>query len=130
VVTFLGFGSGGGPEIDGEWDGQPRNCGDWLREAMARASFSMYQSYLGMAGNPIEWTDRYALSDRTPEEESAAPHENDDSHGFAHYNSRISDLTPRGQRHSGGDAFISHEVCAKDDLAHFQRGRLHAAVDE
>ena len=28
----------------------------------------MYQSYLGMPGTPIEWTDRYALSDVSREE--------------------------------------------------------------
>src|SRR6266851_9074202 len=37
-------------------------------ESMARTSFAMYQSYLGMPGSPIEWTDRYALSDMTREE--------------------------------------------------------------
>ena len=28
-------------------------------EQMARASWAMYQSYLGMPGNPVEYTDRY-----------------------------------------------------------------------
>jgi D-amino-acid oxidase len=65
-------------------------------ESMARTSFAMYQSYLGMPGNPIEWTDRYALSDLT-HEESAAQSQRGGSHGFAHYNDRIADLTPRSQ---------------------------------
>src|SRR5450631_163276 len=34
-----------------------------LWEKMTRTSFHMYESYLGMAGNPVEWTDRYSLSD-------------------------------------------------------------------
>src|SRR5229473_4895684 len=41
-------------------------------ESMARTSFAMYQSYLGMPGSPIEWTDRYDLSDRAPGEHSSA----------------------------------------------------------
>lgn len=63
-------------------------------ERMARTSFSMYQSYLGAPGTPIEWTDRYKLDDeigghaahRTAEEEQ---------HDFATYRERIRDLTPR-----------------------------------
>jgi D-amino-acid oxidase len=34
-----------------------------LWEQMARTSFKTYRSYLGLPGNPVEWTDRYALSD-------------------------------------------------------------------
>jgi glycine/D-amino acid oxidase-like deaminating enzyme len=65
-------------------------------ESMARTSFSMYQSYLGMPGAPIEWTDRYALSDMTHEQTSAQMHRVD-SHDFAHYQERIADITPRSQ---------------------------------
>ena len=66
-------------------------------EAMARTSFAMYQSYLGMAGDPIEWTDRYALSDHPPAESNDSRPDAGDTHGFAHLNSRIADLTPRPQ---------------------------------
>src|SRR5262249_17175172 len=34
-------------------------------EQMARKSFHTYESYLGLAGNPVEWTDRYAVSDES-----------------------------------------------------------------
>jgi len=34
-------------------------------ERMARTSFAMYQSYLGIAGTPVEWTDRYIFSKYT-----------------------------------------------------------------
>src|SRR5580704_16378482 len=38
-----------------------------LWEKMCRTSFHMYESYLGMAGNPVEWTDRYfGLSEVSP----------------------------------------------------------------
>jgi glycine/D-amino acid oxidase-like deaminating enzyme len=65
-----------------------------LWESMARSSFAMYQSYVGMPGNPIEWTDRYNLSDYSPEQEAAMP-DTGDHHGFVRYRSRIADLTPR-----------------------------------
>ena len=38
--------SAAAPEFGAQW------------EAMARASFAMYQSYLGLPGTPVEWTDR------------------------------------------------------------------------
>jgi D-amino-acid oxidase len=60
-------------------------------EKMARVSFAMYQSYLGAAGTPIEWTDRYFLRDESDASEYA------DSHGFVDYNDRITDLTPPSQ---------------------------------
>jgi hypothetical protein len=63
---------------------------------MCRNSFHTYESYLGMAGNPVEWIDRYMLSDGSP----AVPQTNrrrDDTLDFAHYQNRVSDLTPRSQ---------------------------------
>jgi D-amino-acid oxidase len=71
-----------------------------LWEKMCRTSFRMYESYLGVAGNPIEWTDRYTLSDdemgpgrRRPRVAAGDATELD----FAHYQERIADLTPRSQ---------------------------------
>ncbi|MBS1822755.1 MAG: FAD-dependent oxidoreductase [Acidobacteria bacterium] len=65
-------------------------------ESMARTSFAMYQSYLGMPGTPIEWTDRYALSDMT-RKESAALDDEGNTHGFVHYADRLADITPRSR---------------------------------
>jgi len=69
-------------------------------EKMARTSWSMYQSYLGMPGNPIEYTDRYFLSDdenRTREQAAAAARKPDDPLDFARLNHLIDDLTPSFQ---------------------------------
>ena len=77
-------------------------------EAMARTSFAMYQSYLGSAGTPIEWTDRYILRDdpiqsrrpfartgaRTGAKTGASPAA---GHDFAYYSDRIVDITPGAQ---------------------------------
>src|SRR4029079_15935829 len=46
----------------------PRCGAEW--EAMARTSFAMYQSYLGLPGSPIESTDSYMLSDTAPSDGS------------------------------------------------------------
>jgi glycine/D-amino acid oxidase-like deaminating enzyme len=62
-----------------------------LWEQMARISFKTYRSYLGLPGSPVEWNDRYILSDqpRAPDG-PLAPGELD----FADYGERIRDITP------------------------------------
>lgn len=75
-------------------------------ESMARTSFSMYQSYLGAAGSPIEWTDRYTLADEAPpppgNSKVNAAGDTETRHDFIHLNSRIADLTPRPQMMPAG----------------------------
>src|SRR5258706_553292 len=65
-----------------------------LWEKMCRTSFHVYESYLGMAGNPVEWMDRYALSDVAPGQAQAGGQRNDPL-GFARYQDRVADITPR-----------------------------------
>ena len=60
-------------------------------EAMARTSFAMYMSYIGVAGTPVEWTDRYSLHDDEPRQDHT-PAVRD----YAEYSDRIADLTPQG----------------------------------
>lgn len=68
-------------------------------EAMARASFAYYQSFLGLPGTPVEWTDRYALSDtpwgeaRVAETVPAPDSARRDS--FLRLDARLADITPR-----------------------------------
>ncbi len=73
-------------------------------ESMARASFFFYQSFYGSPGSPVEWTDRWSLSDHPPRHEDGPPDPNlatnptsrrEAEHDFIHLNSRIADLTPR-----------------------------------
>ncbi len=66
---------------------------DW--ERMARTSFSLYQSYLGAAGTPIEWTDRYFLLDEGPSTGGRVVAEESGGHDFARYRDSIADLTPK-----------------------------------
>ena len=37
-------------------------------EQMARASFKTYRSYLGLPGDPVQWIDRYNVSDFAPDD--------------------------------------------------------------
>jgi glycine/D-amino acid oxidase-like deaminating enzyme len=67
-----------------------------LWEKMCRKSFHTYESFLGMAGNPVEWTDRYMLSDISAAERHAS-RRRDDRLDFAHYQDRVDDLTPGSQ---------------------------------
>jgi D-amino-acid oxidase len=65
-----------------------------LWEKMCRYSFHTFESYLGMAGNPVEWTDRYLLSDGRRDDAEA---DRDEELDFAAYHDRVTDLTPRFQ---------------------------------
>jgi len=67
-----------------------------LWEQMARFSFKTYRQYLGLPGTPVEWTDRYTLSDVPPEQAEAEVQKPGDL-VFGQYSDRISDLTPRAQ---------------------------------
>jgi glycine/D-amino acid oxidase-like deaminating enzyme len=64
-----------------------------LWEKMCRTSFHTYESYLGLTGNPVEWTDRYFLSDHDSPERANG--ERTDALDFAEYRDRVADLTPR-----------------------------------
>jgi D-amino-acid oxidase len=62
-------------------------------EKMARTTFAMYASYMGVAGHPIEFTDHYALSDADPA--SPPPPALPGSHDYVKYiHDRIPDLLP------------------------------------
>ena len=67
-----------------------------LWEKMCRTSFHTYENYLGLAGTPVEWLDRYALSDVAPAE-AQANRRREDPLGFAHYQDRIADITPQAE---------------------------------
>lgn len=64
-------------------------------EAMARRSFALYQSLLGLPGDPVEWTDRYILSDTSfgqPRAEAPTPQRSD---RFLRLEDRLRDIAPR-----------------------------------
>jgi len=67
-----------------------------LWEQMCRTSFRNFQTFLGLPGAPVEWTDRYSLTD-IPPEEARERRRREDTIGFAQYQTRVRDLTPRPQ---------------------------------
>jgi len=69
-------------------------------EQMTRLSFATHQSYLGMPGTPVEWTDRYSLSDGQPSGSGA--HGQSAVGGFIDLGDRVRDLTPRSQELAPG----------------------------
>src|ERR1700677_53433 len=75
----IALGSAVAPEFAAQW------------EAMARTSFAMYMSYIGVAGTPVEWTDRYALTDER------STHHSPEGRDYVQYMDRIADLTPGSQ---------------------------------
>jgi glycine/D-amino acid oxidase-like deaminating enzyme len=66
-----------------------------LWEEMARISFHRYRRYLGLPGNPVEWNDRYFLSDLGPDESPPPPPPG--ALPFGEYRERIRDLMPFAQ---------------------------------
>jgi len=65
-----------------------------LWEQMARASYHRYNAMLGLAGDPVQWVDRYMVSDpgpRPPRQRVAG------ELSFAHYEPRLDDLLPRSE---------------------------------
>jgi D-amino-acid oxidase len=67
-----------------------------LWEEMARTSWKTYRDYLGLPGNPVQFADRYTLSD-IPFAEMFEKMEARDTLGFGGYLDRIADLTPHPQ---------------------------------
>ena len=63
-----------------------------LWEQMTRISFHTYRRYLGLPGNPVEWTDRYYLSGG-----EHAGHHPPSPLEFASYGDRILDITPKSE---------------------------------
>jgi glycine/D-amino acid oxidase-like deaminating enzyme len=67
-----------------------------LWEQMARTSWKTYRSYLGLAGNPVQFADRYNLSD-IPFAQAHEKAEALNTMGFASYMDRIADITAHPQ---------------------------------
>ncbi len=67
-------------------------------ERMARTSLAMHQSFIGQAGNPVEWMDYYLLRDppAPPPPVDAPPVVDSPDPGFIELNDRLSSLMPRG----------------------------------
>jgi glycine/D-amino acid oxidase-like deaminating enzyme len=67
-----------------------------LWEKMARIAWKEWRGWLSLPGYPVEWTDRYALSDIHPDEARARRRAASSLH-FGEYAPLIRDLTPTAQ---------------------------------
>jgi hypothetical protein len=65
-------------------------------EKMARTSWRYFQSFLGSPGTPIEFNDRYYLSDAHPDVAEQQKIDADPI-GFVNYRNRVPDFMPRTQ---------------------------------
>jgi len=88
-----------------------------LWEQMARTSFKTYRRYLGLPGNPVEWSDRYYLSDLSLAE--AAQHRPPDPLGFADYDDRIRDIMPASQILPAGSTPFPTPIVRRTSLMQF-----------
>lgn len=86
----------------GVWSPDSRICleehatpafGTWWAKT-CRASFRMYQNCLGIPGDPIEWVDKYAVSDRPWDEVKAEREAKQEAPHFGHFSDYVKDLTP------------------------------------
>ncbi|HEX7948582.1 MAG TPA: FAD-dependent oxidoreductase [Phenylobacterium sp.] len=70
-------------------------------EEMTRISFKRFRRYLGLPGNPIEWTDRYFIPDPPASTPGLVPipvpPQTRPPLEFAEYRERIFDITPRAE---------------------------------
>jgi glycine/D-amino acid oxidase-like deaminating enzyme len=62
-------------------------------ERMARTSLAMHQSFVGLAGNPVEWMDYYNLHDPAPPVEAQ---DNSPDPGFIELGDRLRATMPHG----------------------------------
>jgi glycine/D-amino acid oxidase-like deaminating enzyme len=86
-----------------------------LWEEMARVSYRTYRRYLGLPGNPVEWTDRYYVSGG---EHSQPPVPG--ALDFAGYGERILDITPRPEElPPGATPFPATSIVRRTSLMQF-----------
>ncbi|HLZ76340.1 FAD-dependent oxidoreductase [Phenylobacterium sp.] len=75
----------------------PQFAAQW--EEMTRISFKRFRRYLGLADSPVEWSDRYFLSDPPTEPAPVKPEgaRTGPELQFVDFRDRIRDLTPRAE---------------------------------
>jgi len=86
-------------------------------ERMARTSLAMHQSFIGQAGNPVEWMDYYNLHDAAP----AVPPPPDTSPdpGFIELSDRLSSTMPHGVDISPGGLPFSAPLVRRNVIMTF-----------
>lgn len=106
----------------------PAFAGLW--SGMAHSSYAMWQSYVGLPGDPVEWNDRYTLSDLPPDEMRTAFRASEVA-GFAHYSDLIADITPRSQVFGpGSHPFATRYALRNSQMMFNVAGLAHRLTDD
>lgn len=115
-------------------------------ERIARSAFSLHQSYLGLAGNPVEWTDRYILRDTLSDDPFAVVGEVEampageiapaqpgpdapQSRRFVELHDRLDDLTPRSELLAPGTHPFSAPVVKRSSSLTFNVASLSRQLE-
>lgn len=98
-------------------------------ERMTRRSFAWHQSYLGLEGDPMEWTDRYDCFDDGPEvgdphDPPAADAQPPRPDRFAHFGARVRDLGPRSELLPAGTHPFSAPIVRRSTAMQFNIASL------
>jgi len=101
-----------------------------LWERMARLSWKSFRTYLGLPGNPVEFVDSWALSDKPIERRkwpadpaitdsfanTGLPMQNSE---FGHYNERIKDIVPQPVEVTGAENPFGLPFAQRQSAMHF-----------
>lgn len=101
-------------------------------EVMARRSWAVYQSYLGRAGTPVEFLDRYVLFDAPP---SPAAHDPIPLPGggadhFVDYDDQLRDISPRNEVLAADQHPFPVAVARRNRSMNFNVSALAATLEQ
>jgi glycine/D-amino acid oxidase-like deaminating enzyme len=118
----------------GVWSPDSRVCSEEnatpaygkIWEQMCRTSFRAYQNLLGLAGDPVEWRDRYAVSDAPPEEVRKKREAEEGPMKFGKFQDLVKDLTPAPEdlapgTHPFGERYVRRSTSMVFNLTSYQR---------
>ena len=93
-------------------------------ERMARQTFQTYQSFLGLAGTPVEFIDSYSVFDDATNRRRGEP---DSRPAFAHLERELTgDLIPQGTDFQPGSHSLGQRLLRRNSQLMFNLHRLHA----
>lgn len=101
-------------------------------EAMARRSWAVHQAYLGRAGTPVAFMDRYMLSDAPPQRrpKDPVPLPGGGTDTFVNYEERIADISPRSETLGPGAHPFAVAHARRGSMMTFNVAQLAATLEQ